>query len=200
MEIRRNDNPQADRFWGGFAAGALIGTAASVAAVIISHSFRSSRDRRIVRLEDSVQIGRPVAEVFRAWADFKRLPQYLKSLREVRVSNGASDWSAEINGKEVHWNAETTQLIPNEAIGWKSTSGPKHTGRINFSPIGNDTLVHITIHYVPPGGFASLFTSPLEENLESHVNQALRDFKAAIETRDIGSKSASASHREATGT
>ena len=64
MEIRRNDNPQADRFWGGFAAGALIGTAASVAAVIISHSFRSSRDRRIVRLEDSVQIGRPVAEVF----------------------------------------------------------------------------------------------------------------------------------------
>jgi uncharacterized membrane protein len=187
MDARHNDAVP-DRFWGGFAAGALIGTAASVAAVIISHAIGSSRDRRIVRLEDSIQVGRPLPEVFRAWSDFQEFPRYLRMLRNVRIAGSRSDWEAEINGKEFRWTAETTQLIPNEAIGWKSISGPKHSGRVTFSPIGEDTLVHVTINYAPPAGLAGLFVSPLEENLESHVNQALRDFKAAIEGGESGEK------------
>jgi uncharacterized membrane protein len=121
----------------------------------------------------------------------------VKEIRNVRVKDGGSEWNAEINGKEVRWSAETTQLIPNEAIGWKSISGPKHTGRINFSPIGNDTLVHLTINYAPPAGLAGLFASPFEETLESHINKALRDFKAAIESRE---RTAGVSHPQATGT
>jgi uncharacterized membrane protein len=201
MDIRRDEPVQPDRFWGGFAAGALIGTAASVAAVIIGNTFSRTRDRRIVRLEDSVQIGRPVADVFRTWANFEQLPRFLKSVHDVRVDGNLSEWRAEFNGKEVRWNAETTQRIPNEAIGWKSISGPKHTGRITFSPIGNDTLVHVTINYAPPAGLAGLFASPLGENLEHHINHALRDFKAAIESHNPAEVSSGIPpRREAAGT
>jgi uncharacterized membrane protein len=180
MHTRTNFRTDDFGFWGGFTAGALAGAAVAAATLMISNTLSSRRDRRVVRLEDSVQVGRPVEEVFRAWAEFERLPEHVSVLRSVRKFGDHSEWVADINGKEFRWEAETTQVIPNEAIGWKSVSGPKHTGRINFSPIGNDTIVHISMNYAPPLGLAGLF-SGFGENLDSHINDALRDFKAALE-------------------
>jgi uncharacterized membrane protein len=167
-------------FWGGFLAGAFAGVAAATGAIALTNLFSSRHDRRVVRLEDSVQVGRPVEEVFRAWAQLEQLPDYIRPLRHVQKFGDRSEWIAEINGKEFRWDAETTQVIPNEAIGWKSVKGPKHTGRIHFSPVGHDTLVHVTMNYAPPFGLAALFTG-FDEKLDAHINRALRDFKGALE-------------------
>jgi uncharacterized membrane protein len=167
-------------FWGGFIAGSIAGLVAGAGATMLTNAFSSRHDRRVLRLEDSVQIGRPVEEVFRAWAEFEQLPQQISVLRHVQKFGDRSEWIAEVNGKEFHWDAETTQVIPNEAIGWKSVHGPKHSGRINFSRLGNDTIVHVTMNYAPPFGLGALF-SGLRENLDAHINRALRDFKAALE-------------------
>jgi uncharacterized membrane protein len=167
-------------FWGGFIAGTVAGIAAGAGAMMLTNAFSSRHDRRVLRLENSVQIGRPVEDVFRAWADFERLPDHIGVLRHVQKFGDRSEWIAAINGKEFHWDAETTQVIPNEAIGWKSVHGPKHSGRINFSRVGHDTIVHVTMNYAPPFGLAALFSS-FRENLDDHISQALREFKAALE-------------------
>jgi uncharacterized membrane protein len=170
-----------DRFWPGFATGALIGAATAVAGYMIAGAVRGSRDRRVVRFETSIQIGRNVSEVFNAWSNFDRLPELLDVVRDAHSSGNTSHWRVKIDGKEFEWQAETTQFIPNESIGWKSVSGPKHTGRVTFSSIGNDTLMHVTVNYAPPlGRFGSLF-SPVSEHIEGYINDALRDFKAAVE-------------------
>jgi uncharacterized membrane protein len=179
-----------DRFWTGFATGALFGVAGAVAAYMISGAIRGGRDSRVVRFETSLQIGRPVNEVFRAWTDYERLADFVECIEEVNVGANTSRWRVRVDGKEFQWQAETVQFIPNESIGWKSISGPKHSGRITFAPIGNDTLMHVSINYAPPLGRLGGILSPITEHIEGHIQHSLRDFKAAVEsgqaTRDRG--------------
>lgn len=176
-------NGHSDRYWGGFAAGALIGTAAAVAAVMVANAVSRNRDHRILRLDDSIQIARPVEEVFRAWADFRNLPDFIEALRHVEVQDNRSIWTVEAAGRQTRWEAETVQFIPNEAIGWKSISGPQHTGRISFSPLGDETIVHVTMNYAPPLARFSLLAAPASNAMSSAINEALRDFKAHMEGR-----------------
>jgi hypothetical protein len=91
-----------------------------------------------------------------------------------------------MGGANLEWDAEIEQLIPNQAIGWKSVSGPKHTGRITFSPIENDTLVQVTMNYAPPLRLFLPFVAPMTGRIEGVIERVLRDFKASAEGRGSG--------------
>jgi uncharacterized membrane protein len=174
-------------FWNGFTWGALSGVAAGIGVWSAVLASRTAYDRRILRLERSVQIGRPQADVFRVWQDIENLPNLLHFVDEVRREGERSEWTIHIDGRPAKFLAETTQIIPNEAIGWKSVAGPKHSGRINFAKLGNDTLVHVTMNYAPPGG---RLLAPFTDHLESIIEEALREFKAALEGQSAGDRGA----------
>jgi uncharacterized membrane protein len=172
----------ARKFWGGFTAGAVAGVAAAATSLLAWRTIARSRVRQpgILRLEKTLQIGCLVEQAFRAWSRLEELPSRTRMVQQVRCEGDRSHWTLNLGGRMIRWDAEVTQRIPNQAIGWKSISGPKHSGRIDFSPLGNDTLVHITMNYVPPGQMARLF-SPIWGKLEQYIDQALRDFKASLE-------------------
>lgn len=172
------------RFWKGFAAGAAAGTSASFGSWLLSRAVFHRSDSAVVRLEKSVQIGRPIDEVFRAWSDLEHLPSRLRLVEEVRVRGARSHWKVRIDGRSFEWDAKLTQNILNQALGWKSVRGPKHTGRVTFSPLGSDTEVHVVMNYAPPGGEFAGDLLGHTEALEQQLAQTLRDFKAALETRD----------------
>jgi uncharacterized membrane protein len=169
-------------FWSGFAAGALLGAGSAAAAYMVVNATRDV-DSRVLRLEHSIQIGRPVEDVFRAWTSLDRLATYIDLLKSVRVDGSRSYWRANIDGHDFDWDAETTQLIPNEAIGWKSITGPKHTGRITLSPLGDQTVLHVTMNYHPPLGRFGRLLSPVSDHLEGYIGEALRQFKNSLEHR-----------------
>jgi uncharacterized membrane protein len=185
------------QFWSGFAAGAAAGLGALWAASSIGRGGQS----RIVRLEKSVQIGRSVEEVFNAWADVSRLPEYCSMIKSVHRYGDRSHWTVNIEGHPFEWDAEVTQIIPNEAIGWKTVGGTQHTGRINFSPIGNDTMIHVQMNYVPPMRLLRPMVSGISGKLEGYLEQALRDFKAGLEGKgQEGARRVSDNPAQATGT
>jgi len=189
----------ARKFWGGFTAGAVAGVAAAATSLLAWRTFARSRTKGpgILRLQKTLQIGCPVEQAFRAWSNLDELPSRTHIVQQVRCEGERSHWTLNLGGRMIRWDAEVTQRIPNQAIGWKSISGPKHTGRIDFSPLGNDTLVHITMNYVPPRHMARLF-SPVWGKLEHYIDQALRDFKASLEGKGQEERiSESASRRPA---
>jgi uncharacterized membrane protein len=172
------------RYWQGFATGVAVGSGASLGSWLIARAVRGRQHGKIVRLEKSIQIGRPLHEVFRAWSNFEQLPSYLRMIEDVEVRGNRSHWVLRMDGRAIEWDAETTQRIENQAIGWKSVSGPKHSGRVDFSPLGNDTVVHVVMNYAPPMG--SIGSGIAERSgaatlVEGYIEQALRDFKAALE-------------------
>jgi uncharacterized membrane protein len=164
-------------FWGGFAAGVGSG----LAALLAWKGFSSARESRILRLERSLQIGKPVNEVFDAWTRLEQLPVFSDIIRDVESYGRRSRWVVRLDGKDFEWEAERVQYIPGQAIGWKSVRGPKHTGRVTFAPLGDNTLLQVTMNYGPPLGIFSGALAPLSEHLEHYIDQALRDFKAALE-------------------
>jgi uncharacterized membrane protein len=187
----RHDN----NFWKGFSVGTLAGAGGSVASMLIYNLVSGRRDNRVVQLEKSIQIGAAVPDVFRAWSDLENLSSTSPIIQEVRVRGTRSHWRVAPDGKVTEFEAELEQLIPNEAIGWKSVSGPKHTGRITFSPIGQDTLVHVRMNYAPPGRLLATVAGPsVRERLEFAIDRALRDFKESLERKH------SSGPRRATGT
>ena len=168
------------RFWNGFLAGTAAGAGAAAASVLGWKLIGRARNGRVLRFERSIQIGRPSNEVFRAWSDLEALPDRVNFISSVERHGNLTHWVANVGGKRLEWDAEITQNLPNEALGWKSVNGPKHTGRIDFSPIGNDTLVHVTMNYCPPGQMAHMF-APLQRAIESYIEEAFRGFKFTLE-------------------
>jgi len=166
-----------DNFWSGFALGALAG----VGGLLAMKSFSSDTDSHILRLEKSVNVGRPVEMVFAAWSNFERLPQFIDFVKKVERYGTHSRWTVNIDGKEFEWDAQITQVVSNQSIGWKSLAGPRHTGRINFAPLGEQTVVHVIMNYAPPlGGLGSML--PIDQHLEDWIERGLREFKAALES------------------
>ncbi|HET9184129.1 MAG TPA: SRPBCC family protein [Candidatus Angelobacter sp.] len=183
-----------EKFWSGFVAGTAIGAFAGIAGVLLTRRNSADIDNRVVRLEKSVNIGRPVQNVFAAWSDFERLPRWIDFIRRVERYGTQTRWLVNMDGREFEWDAQITQVVPNESIGWKSLSGPKHTGRITFSPLGNQTVVHVLMNYAPGlsglGGFSGFGSMlPIEHHLEEWIDRGLREFKQALE-REGGAREA----------
>ena len=173
-------------YWGGFALGALTGAAAGIGAYVAATAAGGEADSGVLRMERSIQVGRPQREVFEAWTDLNGLAHMVNRVCGIRDAGRRSRWSVRVDGRPVEFEAETTQLIANEAIGWKSVSGPKHTGRVNFAKLGDDTLVHVTMNYHPPLGRFGRLLAPIESHLNGVIEQALREFKNAVEQHGQG--------------
>ncbi len=169
------------RFWTGFAAGTAIGAAAGVGSWLISKTLGRQEYGKIMRLEKSIQIGRPIEQVFRAWSELQDLPRYLPMIQRIDCQGKRSHWVVRLDGRNLEWDAKLTQKIPNQALGWKSVHGPKHTGRINFARLGNDTLVHVVMNYAPPAGAITRGVVEAFGRVEGVLEQALREFKAGLE-------------------
>jgi len=168
-------------FRNGFFSGVGAGAALGAGVVLAVQAFRPGRSSRVLRIEKSIEIGAPVSEVFSAWADLASLPQRISTIRSITRSGDHFRWEIELAGQSFAWDAAVTQFLPLQALGWKSLSGPKHSGRITFSPLREDTLLHVQMNYAPPLGRASAIIAPIEEQLESYVEHALHEFKASIE-------------------
>jgi uncharacterized membrane protein len=173
-----------DNFWTGFAAGVAAGTVAGVAGVLAFKGRTRDVDGHVIRLEKSINIGRAVNEVFAAWSDFERLSHIISFVESVQRFGDRSHWRVNIDGRAFEWDAQITQTVPNEALGWKSLNGPHHTGRISFAPLGDQTVVHVLMNYEPPLGELGALL-PVEGHLEQWIERGLREFKTALESERL---------------
>ncbi|MDT8066692.1 MAG: SRPBCC family protein [Terriglobia bacterium] len=165
-------------FW----TGVAVGTAATLGGAWALGLVGRGGHSRIIRMEKSIQIGRRLEDVFETWCDLESLPRFTSLLRNVRRSGDRSSWVAEVSGLPIEWDAEIVQVIPNESLGWRSVEGVRHSGRVTFSRIGDQTLVHIQMNYAPRLWFLRPVLSPAVGIMEGYIEQALRDFKTALES------------------
>src|SRR5262249_25532894 len=108
------------------------------------------------------------------------LAQSISFVNSVLRSGDRSRWRLNIDGREFVWDAQLTQVVPNESLGWKSMTGPYHTGRISFAPLGDQTVIHVVMNYKPPVGRLGALL-PFRGHLEHWIERGLREFKTAME-------------------
>jgi uncharacterized membrane protein len=148
--------------------------------------------RKAIKIEHSVIVLRPRAELYAFWRDFTNLPQFMEHLVAVRVDSPArSHWTVKVpGGKTVEWEAEIVNDVPDEIVAWKSVGDPDvaNAGAVNFSDAPGDrgTVVKVTLDYEPPGGkFGAVLARLFGEDPDRQVREDLRRFKQLMETGEI---------------
>ena len=151
----------------------------------------SSRyDRDLVG--NTVLIGKPADEIYRAWRDFTRFAEFMDNVEKVeRLDDKRSRWTIKAPaGSAVELVTAITEDRPDEAIAWKSEPGSDITteGRVEFIPAapGRGTMVRLTMRYDPPGGIVGKGIAKLLQR-EPHLQERrdLRRFKSLLETGEV---------------
>lgn len=145
-----------------------------------------------IKVEKTVTINKPAAELYRFWHDFENLPHFMKHLKEVKVYDAKrSHWttSGPLDAT-VEWDANITEDRENELIAWASVEGADvaNSGFIQFLPTSNDrgTQVKVVTEYNPPAGAIGAAIAKLfGEEPKQQLGDDLRRFKMLMETGEI---------------
>ena len=104
-------------------------------------------------VEKSITVNVPVDTAYNQWTQFEEFPQFMEGVESVRQQDDTRlFWHANIGGKDVEWEAKITEQTPDQRIAWRSTTGAKNSGMVNFFPLGeNRTRITLKLNYDPEG-------------------------------------------------
>ena len=105
------------------------------------------------RVKKSIEVDRPLSQVYNQWTQFEEFPRFMEGVTEVRqLDDQRLHWRANIGGKEKEWTAKITEQIPDNLIAWTSESGEYTSGMVDFARLGPDrTQVALEISHDPKG-------------------------------------------------
>jgi uncharacterized membrane protein len=137
----------------------------------------------MAKVEKSIDVNVPVHVAYNQWTQFESFPQFMKGVEEVRqLDDTHLHWKARILGKEVEWDAEIVEQVPDQRIAWRATGGRRNAGVVTFHRLSDDTTrVMLQLEADPEdaiekvGDALGLF--------ERRVEDDLKRFKEFIESR-----------------
>jgi len=148
--------------------------------------------RNAVKIERTVSVLRPAAELYRFWRDFANLPRFMQHLESVTCTDDRhSHWIARSpGGKHVEWDAEIINEIDGELIAWKTVgdSDVAHAGSVNFraAPGNRGTEVKLVLDYEPPAaGLMGTIAKGFGHATDALIREELRRFKHVAEAGEI---------------
>jgi uncharacterized membrane protein len=144
----------------------------------------------------TVTIGRPRAELYAFWRDFRNLARFMENIDAVTVAeDGRSHWTIKApGGRTVEFDTVITEDEPDSVIGWESVHGEiKSAGRVEFldAPPGRGTWVRVTMAYDPPGGeIGKAIAKLFQKEPKVQARRDLRRFKQLMEAGEISTTKA----------
>ncbi len=134
-------------------------------------------------IEKSVEVEVPIAIAYNQWTQFEAFPQFMEGVEEVKqLDDKRLHWKAEVAGKELEWDAEIFEQVPDQRIAWRTTSGAFNSGMVSFVPLAMDkTRITLKLNYNPQGAVENLGSAL--GVLSARVAGDLQRFKEFIEKR-----------------
>lgn len=145
-----------------------------------------------IRVDASVTVNKPRAELYRFWRELEQLPRFMKNVESVMVFEpNRSHWIVRgPAGSKVEWDARIINEVENERIGWRSVEGSEvdNAGAVVFkdAPAGRGTEVGIHLQYNPPAGLVGAAWAKLAgADPEKQVKEDMLRFKELMETGEV---------------
>ncbi|WP_437732162.1 SRPBCC family protein [Sorangium sp. So ce1335] len=145
------------------------------------------RTRRTVDFHRTFTVRAPIEEVFSSFIDFESFPRFMPHLRDVDLrGDGRMRWTAiGPAGTTLRWDADITELVPNEAIAWRSVPGERiaSEGVVRFEEtLDGGTRVEITMSYrSPAGALGRAIARLLGADPKRAMTEDLQGFRAFVE-------------------
>ncbi len=140
-----------------------------------------------IRVDHSIVVRKPVAEVYRFWRNLENLPRFMNHLKSIEVrTDKKSHWTAMgPAGINVEWDAEIINEEPERLIGWRSLEGSEvdNAGSVRFEPEAGGTKVSVSLQYNPPAGSLGAVVAKLfGEDPKKQVREDMARFRELLET------------------
>ncbi len=100
-----------------------------------------------------IDIDLPVQSVYNQWTRFESFPFFMEGVQSVRqLDRQRLQWEVKIGGRKKTWQAEIYEQEPDQCIAWRSTSGARIAGRVDFIAVeDNQTRIFLHLDYEPEG-------------------------------------------------
>jgi uncharacterized membrane protein len=167
-------------FAAGVAGAAMLTRAVSNREIAEVARFRGGRET--IDIQKTIHIAAPREDVFRFWSSYENFPKFMRHIREVKLlgSKDRSHWVASgPAGVPVSWDAETTEMVENRVLAWRSLPGStvENAGIVRFedAPDGT-TRVTVRVSYSPPAGqighnLASIFGADPKREMDEDLGR-----------------------------
>ena len=107
----------------------------------------------MARVEKSIEVNAPLSTVYNQWTQFEQFPRFMEGVSRVEQKDDTHlRWHANIGGKDLEWESEITEQLPDRRVAWRSTTGHRNAGTVDFHRISDSrTLVSVIMDYEPEG-------------------------------------------------
>ena len=175
------------------AALAAVGGVTALEAIFVRRWQAAAPNAEpVLRFSASAAINRPPRECYQYWRNLENLPRFLKRVKSVQVNeDGRLHWIARgPAGKEIAWDSEIVEDVPEERIAWHSHGGAfvPDSGSIRFESIrgGEGTIarLHVTYGFSLPAGREAV-RAFLGRDPGRRLRASLMRFKQLVETGEI---------------
>jgi uncharacterized membrane protein len=152
------------------------------------------------RVHESIEVQASLEDVFSYWSNFENFSNFMQNVEEVRMTGqDTSHWTVKGPlGKNVEFDAKTTEIDPNRGIGWNTVDGEVMTsGEARFEEVSpGRTRVDVTINYSdPPGGAVGEAVANVLSNPERNLREDLENFATIVERGELGGPDAQSPSR-----
>ncbi len=132
-----------------------------------------------------VTIERPIGEVWQLWSDLEQMPNWMRWIESVQISElqpELSSWKLGTETFNFTWRSRIVKQVHHQIIQWESIDGLPNRGAIRFYDQAPNTIVKLSVAYAIPGIIGqvmdSLFLgrlveSTLQADLDRFRNYAL---------------------------
>src|SRR5262245_24981008 len=106
------------------------------------------------KIIETVKVNAPAHAIYDQWTKVEEFPRFMRHVESIERMTDARGlhWKAEVGGKAVEWDSEIVEQVPHERISWRSTSGHRHAGTVEFRPLSeHKTEVILVMAYEPEG-------------------------------------------------
>ncbi len=142
-------------------------------------------DGQAIRVERTVRVQRPAAELYRFWRQLENLPRFMEHLESVLPLGGNRfHWTVRAPIGTVSWDAEIIGEREGEFLAWRSVDGSQiaNAGSVHFTPRGAATDVRVSLAYQPPAGpLGALVARLFGEEPAQQVGDDLDPFREVME-------------------
>ncbi|PWU07717.1 MAG: cyclase [Terriglobia bacterium] len=145
-----------------------------------------------IRVDRSITINRPRAEVYGFFRNLSTFPQFMKHVESVQETDGnRSHWVVRAPaGSTVEWDAVIHNRIENELVAWRTLPGADvdHAGSVWFkdAPGGRGTEITVELQYNPPTGMlGALWAKLWGEEPTQQIEDDLRSLKQMLEAGEV---------------
>lgn len=159
-------------------------TALAIGGALLAKQMKQSRGTPSTSsVKEDIDVNVPVRVAYDQFTQFEEFPRFMESVHEVKqIDDKRLHWHASVFGKDIEWDAEITEQIPDDRIAWRSTSGTPNGGTVILRNLSRSrTRITLEMYYEPQDGIEMVGDALGAVRAQARSN--LKKFKEMIELR-----------------